>query len=63
MKRTWTIIGVNDVRASIKWYQSLRPAGDGTGARRFWSTPRLGRNGFALPPRLGRPRAPLLDES
>ena len=23
MKRTWTIIGVNDVRASIKWYQSL----------------------------------------
>jgi hypothetical protein len=23
MKRTWTIIGVNDVRASFKWYQSL----------------------------------------
>ena len=23
MKRTWTIIGVNDVRASSKWYQSL----------------------------------------
>ncbi len=22
MKRTWTIIGVNDVRASFKWYQS-----------------------------------------
>ena len=23
MKRTWTIIGVNDVPASVKWYQSL----------------------------------------
>ena len=23
MKRTWTIIGVGDVTASIKWYQSL----------------------------------------
>ena len=23
MKRTWTIIGVNNVRASFKWYQSL----------------------------------------
>ena len=23
MKRIWTIIGVNDVRASFKWYQSL----------------------------------------
>ena len=23
MKRTWTIIGVNDVPASFKWYQSL----------------------------------------
>lgn len=23
MKRTWTIIGVDDVRASFKWYQSL----------------------------------------
>ena len=23
MKLTWTIIGVNDVRASFKWYQSL----------------------------------------
>ena len=23
MKRTWTIIGVNDVRASLTWYQSL----------------------------------------
>jgi len=23
MKRTWTIIGVNDVRASFTWYQSL----------------------------------------
>ncbi len=23
MKRTWTIIGVSDVRASCKWYQSL----------------------------------------
>jgi len=34
MKRTWTIIGVKDVRASFKWYQSLfgqmetRPAHD-----------------------------------
>ena len=23
MKRTWTIIGVGDVRGSFKWYQSL----------------------------------------
>jgi catechol 2,3-dioxygenase-like lactoylglutathione lyase family enzyme len=23
MKRTWTIIGVNDVTASLRWYQSL----------------------------------------
>jgi catechol 2,3-dioxygenase-like lactoylglutathione lyase family enzyme len=23
MRRTWTIIGVGDVRASFKWYQSL----------------------------------------
>jgi catechol 2,3-dioxygenase-like lactoylglutathione lyase family enzyme len=23
MKRTWTIIAVNDVRSSFKWYQSL----------------------------------------
>src|SRR6188508_1153958 len=23
MKRTWTIIGVSDVRSSFKWYQSL----------------------------------------
>ena len=23
MKRTWTIIGVRDVRASLRWYQSL----------------------------------------
>lgn len=23
MKRTWTIIGVNDVRASFAWYQTL----------------------------------------
>jgi catechol 2,3-dioxygenase-like lactoylglutathione lyase family enzyme len=23
MKRTWTIIAVNDVRSSLKWYQSL----------------------------------------
>ena len=23
MKRIWTIIGVNDVRASLRWYQSL----------------------------------------
>jgi catechol 2,3-dioxygenase-like lactoylglutathione lyase family enzyme len=23
MKRTWTIIGVRDVRSSFKWYQSL----------------------------------------
>jgi catechol 2,3-dioxygenase-like lactoylglutathione lyase family enzyme len=23
MKRTWTIIGVDDVPASVKWYQSL----------------------------------------
>ena len=23
MKRTWTIVGVNDVRVSFEWYQSL----------------------------------------
>ncbi len=23
MKRTWTILGVNDVPSSVKWYQSL----------------------------------------
>ena len=23
MKRTWTIVGVSDVHASVKWYQSL----------------------------------------
>jgi len=23
MKRTWTIIGVGDVQASLKWYQAL----------------------------------------
>ena len=23
MKRTWTIIGVNDVPASFKWYQAI----------------------------------------
>ena len=30
MKRTWTIIGVNNVRSSFKWYQSLfgQPAAD-----------------------------------
>ena len=37
MKRTWTIIGVSDVPASFKWYQSLlglpetAPAHDGWG--------------------------------
>jgi predicted enzyme related to lactoylglutathione lyase len=37
MKRTWTIIGVADVRSSFKWYQSLfgqpatRPAHDDFG--------------------------------
>jgi predicted enzyme related to lactoylglutathione lyase len=37
MKRTWTIIGVSDVLASFKWYQSLfsqpetRPAHDDFG--------------------------------
>ena len=37
MKRTWTIIGVSDVAASFKWYQSLfaqpetRPAHDDFG--------------------------------
>src|SRR5881628_1183360 len=29
---------------------TLRPGGDGTGARRFWSAPRLGRNCLALSP-------------
>jgi len=28
MKRTWTIIGVNDVSGSLKWYQSLFGQGE-----------------------------------
>jgi len=28
MKRTWTIIGVNDVSGSFKWYQSLFGQGE-----------------------------------
>jgi hypothetical protein len=51
MKRTWTIIGVSDVPSSFKWYQSLFGHRDTTRPSLFWSAPRLGWNGPALPPR------------
>jgi hypothetical protein len=43
MKRTWTIIGVSDVSASFKWYQSLfgqpetLPGHSGTGVTGQWA--------------------------
>ena len=63
MKRTWTIIGVSDVTASCRWYQSLfgQPR-DGAGPRPLRSDPGYGRNRPALPPRMGRARASILDE-
>src|SRR5258707_10985286 len=66
MKRTWTIIGVGDVPGSFKWYQALfgqpatLPAHDYFG--QLWANPRFRWNCFALPPRVGRPRASLIDE-
>ena len=58
MRRTWTIIGVADVPASFKWYQSLLGLPETAPALRlFWSNRRLGWNGPALPPRMGRARA------
>ena len=64
MKRTWTLVGVADVLASCKWYQSLfgqpetAPAHDYFGQNRGY-----GRNRFALPPQVGRARTSDLDES
>src|ERR1700685_3733884 len=56
MKRTWTIIGVGDVPASLKWYQALfgqpatLPAHDYFGQILDFRWDCL-----ALPPRVGRP--------
>jgi catechol 2,3-dioxygenase-like lactoylglutathione lyase family enzyme len=36
MKRTWTIIGVKDVAASFKWYQSLLGLPESTPAHDYW---------------------------
>ena len=36
MKRTWTIIGVKDVAASFKWYQSLLALPKSAPAHEYW---------------------------
>ena len=36
MKRTWTIIGVNDVASSFKWYQSLFGQQETHPAHDYW---------------------------
>ena len=36
MKRTWTIIGVKDVAASFKWYQSLLGLPETAPAHDYW---------------------------
>jgi catechol 2,3-dioxygenase-like lactoylglutathione lyase family enzyme len=36
MKRTWTIIGVRDVAASFKWYQSLFGLPETAPAHTYW---------------------------
>ena len=36
MKRTWTIIGVRDVRSSFKWYQSLFGQPETAPAHDYW---------------------------
>ena len=36
MKRTWTIIGVSDVPASFKWYQSLFGQPETQPAHSYW---------------------------
>ena len=36
MKRTWTIIGVRDVRTSFKWYQSLFGQPETSPAHDYW---------------------------
>ena len=36
MKRTWTIIGVKDVAASFKWYQSLFGQPESVPAHDYW---------------------------
>jgi len=36
MKRTWTIIGVRDVAASFKWYQSLFGQPETAPAHDYW---------------------------
>src|SRR6478735_4086685 len=41
---------------------TVRPTRDVSSPCRLWANPRLGWNCLALPPRVGRPRAPLPDE-
>ena len=36
MKRTWTIIGVNDVQTSFRWYQSLFGQPETQPAHAYW---------------------------
>jgi catechol 2,3-dioxygenase-like lactoylglutathione lyase family enzyme len=36
MKRTWTIIGVQDVTSSCRWYQSLLGLADRPPAHEYW---------------------------
>ena len=36
MKRTWTIVGVRDVRTSFKWYQSLFGQPETSPAHDYW---------------------------
>jgi catechol 2,3-dioxygenase-like lactoylglutathione lyase family enzyme len=36
MKRTWTIVGVRDVRTSFKWYQSLFGQPETAPAHDYW---------------------------
>lgn len=36
MKRTWTIIGVNDVLSSLKWYQALFGQPESAPAHDYW---------------------------
>ncbi len=63
MKRTWTIVGVADVPQSFKWYQSLLGLTETAPAHLLQANRRLGWNGLALSPRVGCPRASLVDKS
>ena len=60
MRRTWTIIGVCAV--SARWYQSLLGLPETAPAHDDFGQIPLRWNGPALPSRVGRPRAPSLDE-